>query len=974
MRNERTESGRARALRRLGVLLVLLVFALCSPCPARSEPIVQLTAEERDYLERLGPITVCPDPDWRPFEFLDEDGNFAGIAADLLDVVAERLGIAFEYVLPKDWPEAVALSKAGKVLVLPFLNQTPAREEWLLFTEPLLTEPNVFITREEHPFIYDATQLTEKTIVFPEGTSMEERVRRDFPNLRVITVPTEEEVFAAVDRRKADMTLRSLTIAAYTIRKEGFFNLKIAGQAPEEYVNRLRMGVPKSEPMLRDILNRGISAISPYEREEIVNRHVFIKVETVVDYRRIYAVAFVFLLLLAAVLYWQTKLRRLNLALAEQQTELVELSGKLKRSNEHLRLIIDTVPNYIFAKGADGKFFLVNKAAADVFHMAPEDVVGRTSRDYGASEEEVASYNEQDRIVLESGESLFIPEERVMRKDGTYGWFQTTKTPYTSPDFDTPAILGVSVDITARKEAEEELQRAKAAADAANRAKSDFLANMSHEIRTPMNGVLGMIELLLDSGLGEVQLRFAETARTSAEALLGLLNDILDISKIEAGKLELETIPFDLEALLDDFAASMALRAREKRIEFRCAADPSVPRMLLGDPGRLRQVLTNLAGNALKFTEYGEVRVRVSEAERREDAALLRFSVRDTGIGIPEEKRALLFRKFSQLDPSTTRRYGGTGLGLAISRELVEMMGGEIGVQSPPEEGESGSEFFFTARFGLASENMPNSARSARGGFRSFDGKGARVLLVEDNPTNRQVGLGVLGKLNIVAETAENGAEAVEAVRSRPFDLVLMDVQMPLMDGFEATRAIRALPSNMAGRDVPIIAMTARAMQGDRERCIEAGMDDYLSKPVKPVELIDVLRKWLPEGDAASSPRDEDAPGKTKEDAVWKRTSFMERLLGDEALAHEILHGFFADMEERLPELRRLARADDTFAVRDVAHAVKGAAASVGAESMSLAASDVERAAAAGRSEVLGYLFVQLEAAYTELKDAVSKG
>ena len=290
--------------------------------PAASTLRIALSAEERRYLEGLGPLTVAPDPDWLPFEYFDEHGNFSGITADLLDLIAARLDIRFSYVVPRDWEEALAMSRAGEVLILPFLNQTPEREQWLVFTDALLIEPNVFITREEHPYITAPAQLSERSIVLPTGTSMEERVRRDFPNLRVLTVPTENEVFHAVSRREADMTLRSLTVAAYTIRKEGLFTLKIAGQAPADYTNHLRMGVLRSEPMLRDILDKAIASISAREREEIINRHVNIRIVQPVDYGPLLRIAGVLLLLTALSYYWSYRLRRINTVLSESQSRL----------------------------------------------------------------------------------------------------------------------------------------------------------------------------------------------------------------------------------------------------------------------------------------------------------------------------------------------------------------------------------------------------------------------------------------------------------------------------------------------------------------------------------------------------------------------------------------------------------------------------------------------------------------------------
>ncbi len=569
-------------------------------------------------------------------------------------------------------------------------------------------------------------------------------------------------------------------------------------------------------------------------------------------------------------------------------------------------------------------------------------------------------------------------------------------------------------------EATERANQMAVRAEMASAAKSEFLANMSHEIRTPINGVIGMTGLLLDTELDDEQRSFAEIVRVSGESLLSLINDILDFSKIEAKKLDLEMQEFDLSSLLDDFTATLAVRAHEKGLELLCAADMNVPSLLCGDPGRLRQILTNLTGNAIKFTNVGEVVIRISIVEDVAETVLLRFSVRDTGIGIPENKIGLLFDKFSQVDASTTRQYGGTGLGLAISRQLAELMGGEAGVNS--EEGKS-SEFWFTARLGkqavdepaeriqpvvlrdvrvlivddsatnreiltirmtswgmrpaeaqdgpealqllyLAMEEndpfsiavidmqMPgmdgeavgrvikvdkrlvntrmvlltslgmrgDTQRLQRIGFAGYTTKPiryeelkivlslalterefaplsivtrntasdmlnlyknrkARILVAEDNITNQQVALGILKKLGLRADAVANGAEALIALETLPYDLVLMDVQMPEMDGYEATGRIRNYEKIMMNDEfgmmkekepeksaayssliirhsaIPIIAMTAHAMQGDRQRCIEAGMNDYITKPVSPHVLAEVLGKWLPkEKDIPSNP------------------------------------------------------------------------------------------------------------------------
>jgi len=415
----------------------------------------------------------------------------------------------------------------------------------------------------------------------------------------------------------------------------------------------------------------------------------------------------------------------------------------------------------------------------------------------------------------------------------------------------------------------EELESALVTARDATQLKSRFLANMSHEIRTPMNGVLGMTDFLLGTNLTAEQQEYAGSIKKSADALLTLINDILDLSRIEAGKLRLDHLPFSLAATIEESSSLFALQARIKGLDFATVITSDLPDMIAGDAGRVRQVLTNLIGNAVKFTDSGRIDVEADLARSTEDGILVRFSVRDTGIGIPPEQQSRLFESFTQGDGSSTRKFGGTGLGLSISKQLVELMGGELGVESRPGEG---SRFWFTANFGKAPvsdtaaiktpkrpiptpaapapdpppvQKIPAVPEKPNGSPRKL-----RVLLAEDNEINQRIALRLLEKLGLGADAVDNGRAAVEALAQTKYDLVLMDCQMPDMDGFEATAVIRNRERGKC--HTPICALTANAMEGDREKCLAAGMDDYISKPVGLEKLREAVERLVPRKDSSA--------------------------------------------------------------------------------------------------------------------------
>ena len=822
------------------IILLLPVFCLAigSDDLIRPNSNFVLSSQEAQFIRSLAPLKVMVDENFVPLSFYDtKTGSFQGVGVDLFRHLAERLGIKYQLLRdPKlTWLDKVELFKKQKIDLLMSVSITPERSKDGIFTASFYDSYYGAIARKSrHLHIKDSSSLAFFKIGVVKATAIVPYLQTFIPASRIIFYDNPGDLYRGVRDGQVDLALRNVQVFQEERFNLEFFDLALVHtivESPRKYAYYLNKTEPNKQ--LSAIIDRYLAGVDysrlvdRYERgeDELVLRYVRQKQQKKILLLAVAGGGVLLLFAGAAYLNHSRLSRKLAASLKQMQ-----------ESEERFRGFVENANDIVFSVAATGAFSYVSPNWQDALGYEPEETIGQRFAAF-VHPDDLARCRASAQLVFATGEKQSDLEYRLAHKNGSYIWYSANVSLLHDPGGDGSSFIGIARDITERKRQEAELKAAKESAESANRAKSEFLANMSHEIRTPMNGVIGMAQLLGMTDLSDEQQEYVGAIRLSGNSLLSLINDILDFSKIEAGKVELEVAEFNLQDLIDSVVLMQKNSLYEKKLSLQVEVDGDLPPVMIGDQLRLKQILLNLLGNAVKFTSRGGVAISAQLLEQSDSSLLVQIAVRDTGCGITAQALEKIFQPFVQEDCSITRLFGGTGLGLTISRRLAELMKGSIAVESALGVGSCFRVTLpFTRSAAAAADAPPRKAADC------WDGPALRILLVEDNPINVTFGTSLLRKLGHSVFLAVNGRDCLAKLEQGRFDLVLMDIQMPVMTGEQALREIRKLERGSA-RHQPIIALTAYSLRGEKERFICEGFDGYLSKPMEVSELIVEMKR-----------------------------------------------------------------------------------------------------------------------------------
>lgn len=800
-------------------LLIVLFLLLSSTLFSKN---IAFTQEEELWMKEH-PVITYSETNWEPMSII-KNSTMVGVMSEYLKKISQESGLVFKYKQASSWPDVIQMFKNREIDIIPGIGASDFESKLGLTSKIYADFPFVLVTKTSESFINHIDEIEDKIIAVPEYWTSYNYLKEQKPNIKIIATKDAFEALNLVKSGKAYAFLGHQAIGMYYVGVYYPHTLHIAGKV--EYKFNHMILLQKSDTILLGIINKIFDSMSEKEQLDIKEKWLRVQVKEAEDYTLLYQITAVFVLLILGTLYWNRKL-------SDEIYERKLLESSLKQSEEQMRTLINNIPLHVIVSTYSGEVLLANPKSLQDYNYTEADLPHLNLLDYY----EKSSEREE---MLQELKTYGKVEEKVMhfvKPDGVYQMMLSVlPIKYDKKD----ALLSIGVDITERLKMEAALVKAKNSAESANRSKSEFLANMSHEIRTPMNAILGFTELLNEQ-ITEPRLKsYTQTIKNSSNTLLTLINDILDLSKIEAGKLLIQKTPTNILHLSHEISSIFMIGVQKKNLDFILEVDKSIPQSLLLDEVRIRQVLLNLIGNSVKFTQHGFIKLAIKSfnVDEHHSKLDLELSVEDSGIGIPNAELEKIFEEFEQKEGQDSRKFGGTGLGLAISKRLCEMMGGHISVKSQEQKGTTFTVHLYNIDISsivqekILHDNLEQESKN-------IIFKKAKVLVVDDIKDNRELIIKNFEDTAIEIVTANDGLEAIATFKKENPDLILMDIRMPNMNGYEAALEIKKIAN------IPIIALTASVMQDDYERSKREHFDGFLRKPVLKYNLYLELSHFL---------------------------------------------------------------------------------------------------------------------------------